>query len=278
MKVILDTDIGGDADDALALALCLRHPEIELVAVTTVSGDAEWRAGQARDLLRAAGVSESDVPVAVGFGEERGSTDGVDVLAAADTTTTIATIGSQSNLAAAVDRRPGLQIQQLAVMGGVFRPLLVHGVVEPPDRDYNLNVDQAASVRALNAGLPTLYVPCDVTFNTYLTAAQVDRLRAGDDLGKALAAAIDRWTPTLREYSHGRLPADHLTMMHDPLTVAVLVERSFVTVERMPVTVAMHEGHVRTFVDPIEGRDTEVVTGVDPEAFAEWWLATVLGE
>src|SRR4051812_4906058 len=127
MKLILDTDIGGDADDALALALALRHPDIELVAVTTVSGDAEWRGGEARELLRAAG--REDVPVLVGFGEERGSTDGIEVLVAADPTTTIATVGSQSNMAAAVERRPDLNIRQLAVMGGVFRPLVVHGEI-----------------------------------------------------------------------------------------------------------------------------------------------------
>jgi hypothetical protein len=45
----------------------------------------------------------------------------------------------------------------------------------------------------------------------------------------------------------------------------------------MPVTVAMHQGVVRTFVDPAAGHDAEVITGVDAPAFAESWLATVLG-
>jgi inosine-uridine nucleoside N-ribohydrolase len=66
-------------------------------------------------------------------------------------------------------------------------------------------------------------------------------------------------------------------MLHDPLTVAATVERSFLSIERMPVTVAVHEGHVRTFVDPIEGHEAEVATAVDADAFAEWWLTAVLG-
>ena len=42
--VILDTDIGDDIDDAFALALVLRSPELELIGVTTTFGDTELRA------------------------------------------------------------------------------------------------------------------------------------------------------------------------------------------------------------------------------------------
>ena len=35
-KIILDTDIGDDIDDAFALALALKSPEIEILGVTTV--------------------------------------------------------------------------------------------------------------------------------------------------------------------------------------------------------------------------------------------------
>ncbi|MBM3891375.1 MAG: nucleoside hydrolase, partial [Verrucomicrobia bacterium] len=35
-KIIIDTDIGDNVDDALALALACRSPELELLAVTTV--------------------------------------------------------------------------------------------------------------------------------------------------------------------------------------------------------------------------------------------------
>ena len=42
--VILDTDIGDDIDDAFALALALRSPEIDLLGITTTYGDTELRA------------------------------------------------------------------------------------------------------------------------------------------------------------------------------------------------------------------------------------------
>src|SRR6266550_6452337 len=62
--VLLDTDIGDDIDDALALALALRSPEIELLGVTTVFGDTRLRARLAAHVLRVFG--HEDIPVAAG--------------------------------------------------------------------------------------------------------------------------------------------------------------------------------------------------------------------
>ena len=62
--IILDTDIGTDVDDCLALALCLVSSELKLTAVTTVYGDARLRALIVLKLLALRDVN--DVPVAVG--------------------------------------------------------------------------------------------------------------------------------------------------------------------------------------------------------------------
>src|SRR5262245_14824798 len=64
VPVILDTDIGTDLDDVFALALILASPELDLRAVTTVSGDAHTRARLVCRLLQAVGRTE--VPVAAG--------------------------------------------------------------------------------------------------------------------------------------------------------------------------------------------------------------------
>src|SRR5919109_5334440 len=60
IKVLLDTDIGSDVDDAVALAYLLSQPECELVGITTVTGEAERRAELASVLCQAAG---KDVPI-----------------------------------------------------------------------------------------------------------------------------------------------------------------------------------------------------------------------
>src|SRR5689334_24213851 len=54
-KVLLDTDIGTDVDDAVALAYLVCHPACELLGITTVTGEAEKRASLASVLCQAAG-------------------------------------------------------------------------------------------------------------------------------------------------------------------------------------------------------------------------------
>ncbi|MDR3121633.1 MAG: nucleoside hydrolase [Clostridiales bacterium] len=56
-KILLDTDIGSDIDDAVCLAYLLREPECELLGITTVSGQARERAMLCDALCRAAGKS-----------------------------------------------------------------------------------------------------------------------------------------------------------------------------------------------------------------------------
>jgi inosine-uridine nucleoside N-ribohydrolase len=59
-KVLLDTDIGSDVDDAVALAYLLSHPDCELLGIATVTGEAEKRASLASVLCKAAG---KDIPI-----------------------------------------------------------------------------------------------------------------------------------------------------------------------------------------------------------------------
>jgi inosine-uridine nucleoside N-ribohydrolase len=193
--------------------------------------------------------------------------------------TELAVVGMQSNIAAAVARDASFpaRVPRVTVMGGVFAPVRYLGRTLPPAVDHNLNVDQPASLRALNAGMRTVYVPCDVTMSTWLLRRHLDALRDGDALCRELARQVDIWTPRLRHMGRGAVPDDHVALLHDPLAVACTVDRRSVTSQRMPVTVALHEGHVRTFVDPAAGALAEVITGVDAPPFADFWLEIVMG-
>jgi purine nucleosidase len=62
--VILDTDIGDDIDDAFALALVLKSPELKVLGVTTEFGDTETRARLVGRYLDA--VGRSDIQIAAG--------------------------------------------------------------------------------------------------------------------------------------------------------------------------------------------------------------------
>lgn len=60
-KVILDTDIGSDIDDAICLAYLLSHPECNLLGVTTVTGESDKRAMMASAICKAAG--KNSIPI-----------------------------------------------------------------------------------------------------------------------------------------------------------------------------------------------------------------------
>jgi hypothetical protein len=51
IPIVLDTDIGGDIDDAFALAVVLDSPELDLRAVTTVSGDTGTRSHRRENVM-----------------------------------------------------------------------------------------------------------------------------------------------------------------------------------------------------------------------------------
>lgn len=63
VKVILDTDIGTDIDDAVALAYLLKNPRCQLLGITTVTGEPEKRA-----MLAAAICDAADVKVPIHAG------------------------------------------------------------------------------------------------------------------------------------------------------------------------------------------------------------------
>jgi inosine-uridine nucleoside N-ribohydrolase len=287
--------MGSDVDDALALAYCLKHPDIDLVAITTVADDVVERAKIAWRILRSG--DRTDIQIAPGIGWEgpiagRKSwfgheprlldgdepsdfpLDGVNVLleATQSSDVEVATIGMQSNVAAAIERDGTFvdRVKRLDVMGGVFAPVRIGDMRIPPSYDHNLVVDPESSLRSLNAGMPTLYLGIDVTVHARLLPSHVEELRSGDQLCQEIARQLDIWAPT----SH--MPEGVAAVLHDPLLVSCIVERRFVTSEIMPITVAMHEGAVRTFIDPVEGQPAEVITSVDGDAFANHFVEVVL--
>src|SRR5689334_17876303 len=64
IPVILDTDIGDDIDDALAIGLALQSPELKILAVITVLNDGERRADLVWRILELYG--RTDIPVGTG--------------------------------------------------------------------------------------------------------------------------------------------------------------------------------------------------------------------
>src|SRR3712207_156570 len=229
-RVILDTDIGTDVDDALALALAAASPELRVEGVTTVHADAPLRARIARTLLDLA--SREDVPVIAGaskplqtplpenfhWGPRLWGHEGVGVLPPEDLSPTddpdtnadeaarfiiekaaahpselsLITVGPLTNVARALQLEPQLanRISGLTLMGGMVD---VSKSDWPPMLETNLNADPGAARIVFASGVPLTIVPIEVTTRVFLSPAQREEMRAwGQPLSDTLLTLMEQ--------------------------------------------------------------------------------------
>jgi purine nucleosidase len=302
MRVWIDTDIGTDVDDALALAYALRHPAIELVGVSTVFGDVELRVRIVEALLAQAAVDEC--PILAGLGkplsperdgvmlghegqgllsdpQPRLCTDGdpdrhgtIDALGRAIQAArpdALVSIGPMTNIAALI--RAGVELPRLAVMGGKTREIGIEGP-KPLIDEWNWFCDSAAVREFLGrpvseVGLPLL-VPAEVTFRTELAPDDLVILEKGDPLARMLAELCRRWLEVLRRLGQPE-PRVHL---HDPLTVALLAAPDLCPTEPMRLAIS-EDGRTTRCAGP-----ANVAVAVDVAAGRTRRLVmdTILGE
>jgi purine nucleosidase len=243
---LLDCDTG--IDDALALALLLGHPGVELIGVGTVSGNTA--AGQAArntlDLLALAG--RDDVPVAVGAHDPLGGRysggaarvhgdNGIGGIAlpraprapspgtAADLLIEAArrhpgelrvvVTGPMTNVALALRREPGLAalVRDVTVMGGAVRvPGNITGHAEA-----NIANDPAAAAEVLGAAWPVTLVPLDVTMRHRFGEPDRAALAAH---GTALTAALAAMLVAYLDHYETRL-GERRVPLHDPLAAGI---------------------------------------------------------
>ena len=182
---ILDTDIGDDIDDAFALALALKSPELKLLGITTEFGDTELRARLVDRYLAA--VGRTDIPVAAGkptphsnvftqtaYAEQepdRKHADGVqfllDQIGAHPGEVTLIAIGPLVNVGAAIERDPETfrKVKRVVMMGGsIYRGYDADGQTNPkPDAEWNIARDPAGAKALLDSGVPVFMMPLDST-------------------------------------------------------------------------------------------------------------------
>jgi len=186
-KIILDTDIGDDVDDAFALGLALQSSEVEIVGVTTAWGDTALRARMVRRMLLETG--HAGIPVAEGiatkslttFSQAHWAEAGPDAKSRVDAVEfllneirknpgglTLVAIGPLTNVGAAIERDAATfrKLKRVVLMGGSVRKGYGDLGYEPdrgPMAEYNIKCDVAAAQKLFTSGVPIFMMPLDST-------------------------------------------------------------------------------------------------------------------
>jgi len=286
-RIILDTDIGSDPDDATALALAMISPEIHIEGITTVYGDVDTRTRLARKLLQLGGRRE--VPIYNGIKETlllnrdvwwaghegEGVLDGdehvdsaghavdyiVKTIMSNPGDITLVAIGPLTNIAVSILREPDIirNVKEIIIMGGVTR--LGDNALELPAIEHNIKCDPEAASVVFSSGAPITMVGLDVTMKVKIGSKEIDELIAtGKKLNLALAEVITRWLKFIQMDS---------TAMHDPLAVALLIDKSLVRTRQMKVKVEFdhREPSGMTVAIPADDGNVAVCLDVDNERF-----------
>jgi inosine-uridine nucleoside N-ribohydrolase len=235
VRLWIDTDVGDNPDDAVALRCAARLPGVDLVGVSTTGGHDEWRAALATELV-AAPVVRGDDPASLLTAFAAGAPE---ALLAIGPLTTIAALGVR-----------GVDLPPTTVMGGVLTPIRHRGHVQAVE--HNFAADPGAAALVLGRQRVTL-VPLDTTVALTLRDDQVVDLVRRDPL---LAPEIARW----------RAASADPVVLHDPLALLVAVADAATagaTRVTRRLTVDADDGRVR---ESREGREHAVVVAVDATA------------
>ena len=287
ISIILDTDIGDDVDDALALAIALNSPEIDLRGVTTVFRHAPRRSLLTQQLLKLfhrevpvrAGVSRpllepfADIPGGANLGKQFEALDpalefvpgqhAVDYIieqariedeADEENLLTICPIGPLTNIALALAKEPEIIPRtRIVLMGGMWSEARA---------EWNIRCDPEAAAMVFNSGADITMVGLDVTLKCVLSDEQVEQLAAaGTPRAKLLHDLIKLWR--------------HKVTLHDPLTLLTLFD-DCVQFEEKRIEVALH-GEERAFTKVVDGEpNCRVAASVDAERAVNLFMERVL--
>src|SRR5580658_2561286 len=251
-RIIIDTDPG--IDDAMAIFLALRSPELTVEAITAVCGNVPLDLTLANALRLVEIAGRTDVPVAAGASHPlvrrlvtAGHVHGVNGLAGVQFPEpkiepvhetapeiirrivrenpgeiTIVAVGPLTNVAMALRADPELagMIPAIAIMGGSLS-----GGNVTPAAEFNLYVDPEAARMVFDANIPLTMVGLDVTRKCRVSEQHIKQLEAANNPVSQAAGKILR--ATYERMRHGGEVTD--IDLHDALAVASLIDHDVIT-------------------------------------------------
>ena len=290
-KVIIDTDIGDDIDDALALALALCSPEIDLLGVTTVFGDTQRRAYLAARILEV--YQHKEIPVAAGQQAPlmyRHRPSGVPQAAILDPcisndtlsrltapeliietsmahhgTITLFCLGPLTNIATAllIEPRLFLAIKTIVMIGGTS------GFPLP---EWNMRSDAQAAKIVLASGIPITLLGWNVTMRCQLHESDIEKLHHQNSHQTRLLSQLLAVWQRHRPRWHPRLP-----FLHDPLAIVAFCVPELFHFEVMTVRM-LTRGLFKGCMLPriLDGPLVYGAIDVNSEAAREWVMQRLL--
>lgn len=260
-KIILDSDPGHD--DAVAILLALGNPSIDLLGVTTVGGnqsldkvtynaravlekahatDVPVHAGCDRPLVRPLEVAASihgqtgldgvDLPVPTRPLDSGHAVDWIieTIMDNEPGTITLVPTGPLTNIAMAARKEPRIveRVREVVLMGGGY-----HTGNWSPVAEFNIKVDPEAARVVFNAPWPVTMVGLDLTHQALCTPEVQERIRSiGTDLSTFVSGLMDFFRKSYQDNQDFVDPP-----VHDPCTVAYLIDPDIVKTRRCPVDV-----------------------------------------
>ena len=283
-RVIIDTDPG--TDDAIALIATLNSPELDVLALTTVTGNASLQDATRNALGLLTALNRSDIPVYVGadtplvgkfeYAENYHGPGGMttplpepesapsptpaeryirDAARDSDGDLTIIALGPLTNVALAIRNEPDVmnRVKEIFVMGGAVE---VGGNITPY-AEFNIYDDPCAANIVFDSGIPITLVGLDVCERVAFALSDSD-WRSGTSTGERLAARIiEGWAEIHPEYDR--------YVLCDPLTVAAAIQPDLLVYRPAKVTVdesGEQKGRTRAEYD---AGDVRVAADVDVE-------------
>lgn len=259
-KIILDCDPGHD--DAIAILLAAGNPGIDLLGITTVSGNHNVE-NTTRNALATCTAYGIRVPVAKGSPgplvadqvlavEIHGETglDGPElppasfeldrrhavdfivetVMAHEPGTVTLVPVGPYTNIALAARKEPGIvgRVKKVVAMGGAY----TRGNITPA-AEFNVYADAEAADVVFRAGWDVTMVGLDLTHQALATPGLQDRVRAvGGPIAKFI---LDIWE--FIDTTHGGLLQIPYPAVHDACCVAFMIDPTVFTTEKADIRV-----------------------------------------
>ncbi|RYG48726.1 nucleoside hydrolase [bacterium] len=279
--VLLDTDPGSEIDDVLALLYLARHPECELLGVTTVTGDTQRRAALAEIVLRDYGLG--DVPVVAGMRETLAwgiaqpevqhydcmrqrphrlnhRTDAVDFLRETIRSrpgeVTLVSIGPLTHVALllAVDPEiPSLLKGMVTMSGSFFRG---------EECEWNCEADPVAAAMTFSRSLKHRVVGMDVSVPCFLNRDEA-RAKFSHPAFDAVRPMTERW------FSEKKM-----VVFHDPLA-ATAVFRPDLMKYRTGMVICPEDEFGRTRFEWTPEGPHQVAREVDSEGFFDEFFSVV---